>query len=354
MTMAFPRNYNDPLYASLAASMEQQFGLPSGILDAIRNHGEMTNAGRVSSAGAQTPYQFIPSTRQGMIKNYGTDPWSDPESSTKAAAQLLIENHARTGNWDDAIRMYHGGTNRANWGPQNRAYAARVGDFDNGGGMPQNSLYDGPDIPGSFDPHYVSNVTEPVPVPGDAGPSRSMSPNAPIAVHKKRGILGTIGHILGQVFMPDPHTLWAGALRDGLVNAKESQARYNSDETKATIANEMANAKLKNFLTKGEYQIAGNNVIHFPPDGGSPEVITPPTTPSEHERLIDKWRSMDDSDPAKKLIERMLLGGSSDEVLQNREAVARTRASATTGAANIRAKSQSKAPSVPQGWSVVR
>jgi hypothetical protein len=289
------------------------------------------------------------------------DAYADPESATIAAGQLLKENYGSTHSWDDAVRMYHGGTNRRNWGPQNRAYAARVGSFDEGQSMPQRSLYDGPDIPGSFDPHYVDPMSpEPprdaVPVPGDPGPSRSTTAAAPLANKKRRGILGTIGHVLGEVFMPQPDSLWAGALRVGIVNARESQANYKASAEKGELNNMLLQAKVKQLLTKGDYQVVGNNVFHFPADGGEPQIITPPQTKSEKLQLIDMWKAADDSDPAKELIRRMLLGANSDEVLENRETTARTRAGATTSAARIRAANTSKGPTVtiPEHWTVVK
>src|SRR5260370_30871144 len=105
----FPLSYRDPMYATLARTAEAKYGLPTGILDAIRLRGERSNADQISSAGAETPYPFIPSTRQGMINNYGTDPWADAPSATDAAAQLLAQNHNRAGgSWDKAIAMYSG------------------------------------------------------------------------------------------------------------------------------------------------------------------------------------------------------------------------------------------------------
>lgn len=48
--------------------------------------GKSTQSGRgtVSSAGARGPAQFIPSTRQAYIKQYGIDPWKDDRSAIKA------------------------------------------------------------------------------------------------------------------------------------------------------------------------------------------------------------------------------------------------------------------------------
>lgn len=351
-----PIRYDDPLYAELARAAEARRNLPSGLLDAIRLLGERSNANQVSEAGARTPYQVVPSTRRGIIRNYGIDPWKDAESVTEGAAALMAENIKRAGNVPDAIAMYHGGLDRNNWGPRTRAYKERVS-----GGLMGPSRYPAPYY-GGVDPlaplpgpaSIPERPTQPVPVPGDPGPSASAPTTAPIQSRKRGGILGA----LESVFMPDPDSRWAGALRDGLWNAKESQANYRASAAKQTADTAMAQAKLKNLLTKGEYQIAGNNVIHYPPDGGPPQVITPPATPGEKERLIDAWRT--ETDPkVKDLMERMLLGANADDVLAAKrgasESAARIRAGATTGAARIRAaNSGSKSVDLPPGWTVVK
>lgn len=357
MTMAFPRSYNDPLYAALAATMEQRFNLPHGILDAIRTRGEKSNADQVSSAGARTPYQFIPSTRRGMIKNYGVDPYAGPEDATIAAGQLLKENYGRFHNWDDAVMAYHGGLNRKNWGPRTTAYGARVGSIPEGDLVQEHpqmaSIYDGPDIPGSFDPHYEATKNLPVPIPGDAGPSQNVPATSPVAKKKRGGVLGAIGGLLENIFMPEPDSLYAAALRGGIWDAKANRDKYRSEAAMDEIAKQEANLKLHQMMTNGEYKVVGNNVAHFPSNGGPPEIIAPPQTPGEKERLIDRWSKMDANDPAKELIERMLLGGNSDEVLANRESTAQIRARATTGSAQIRANATGKAGAPKYEYKIV-
>lgn len=277
-----------------------------------------------------------------MIKNYGVDPYADARSATTAAGLLLREIHGRTGDWDKAVAGYHGGiaAERGHRGPQNRAYTSRVGSFENDGEQPMaGGLIE---IADSYNPHY-GEKSEPVPIPGDPGISRSVSPTSEVATKKRRGLLGSIGHALGSVFMPEADSLYAAALRGGIWDAKANQAKYKADVDRTAIDTEMANAKLKNFLTKGEYQIAGNNVVHYPPGGGAPEIIAAPATPTEKERLIDRWRSIDDSDPAKQLIDDMLRGYNSEAAQEGRENVARIRAGATTTSARIRANAPSKA-----------
>jgi gas vesicle protein len=122
-----PTSYKDPFWSSLAAQAEKKVGLPPGLLQSILIHGEKSNADQVSSAGAKTPFQIIPQTRQGIIKNYGIDPYLSPELAAEGAALLLKESLDRNkGSVPAAVREYHGGLNRKQWGPVNRAYADRV------------------------------------------------------------------------------------------------------------------------------------------------------------------------------------------------------------------------------------
>ncbi len=352
-----PIRYDDPRYAALARMAEGKYGLPSGLLDAIRTLGERSNANQVSPAGARTPYQVIPATRQGIMRNYGIDPWSSAEAATEGAAALLAENMKRAGNVKDAVAMYHGGLNRRNWGPRTQNYVARVSE---GLEMPQTPT------PRTYE-RYYSNApdplaplpdpnlapeppTQPVPIPGDPGMSASAPAASKVASKKRGGILGA----LESVFMPDPDTLWAAALRGGVWDAKSNREQYRQQAQANDINTQMAQAKLKNLLTKGEYQIAGNNVVHFPADGGEPVLISPPATQGEKERLIDAWRR--EADPqVKDLMERLLLGGNSDPALQSKERAAGIRAGATVQSARIRSaatgsKKSSTAAKPPAGF----
>lgn len=122
-----PVSYRDPLYASLDAKVEQKLGLPAGLQAAIREHGERTNADKVSSAGAKTVYQITPATRDLVLKKYGIDPYLSTENAAEVAGLLLKEGLDRNkGDVEAAVREYHGGTDKKNWGPINNAYAGRV------------------------------------------------------------------------------------------------------------------------------------------------------------------------------------------------------------------------------------
>jgi hypothetical protein len=363
--MAFgPNSFNDPLYAQLALAAEQKFGLPTGILDAVRTIGERSNANQVSPAGARTVYQFIPATRQGFIKRYGIDPWSGPEAATEAAAIHLRDDYKRTGSWDEAIARYNGGQHP---GSAAHAYASKVGDFDNGdtnmalgqSRYPQpyygaDPLAPLPDANAALAPEPVQQT---VPI-GGPGMSVAVPAASPVASRKRGGILGA----LESIFMPDPDSRWAGALRDGLTNAKESQQNYREQQAAKALDLATANAKLKQMLTKGEFQVVGNNVFHIPADGSPPEMISGPSATDDKVKLIDMWNqrhAANPNDPTLHLLEGLILGGANvPEVIAGKNAeaekIARIRAGATTEAAKIRGAQTNPQVVVPNGWSVVK
>ncbi len=127
MAGKFPESYKDPLYAQLDAGTEKKLELPIGLLSSIRTAGERTDASRVSSAGAKTPYQFIPATQKAILDKYGIDVTLSPENASEGAGLLLQESLKRSkGDVETAVRQYHGGTDTDNWGPINNAYAKRV------------------------------------------------------------------------------------------------------------------------------------------------------------------------------------------------------------------------------------
>jgi soluble lytic murein transglycosylase len=94
------------------------------------------------AVGPQTKYgraiglsQMLPATAQEMAGKLGL-PWrpdllsGKDEASAAYQARLgaayLQEGLQRTGNVRDALRYYHGGPNRALWGPKTNAYADQV------------------------------------------------------------------------------------------------------------------------------------------------------------------------------------------------------------------------------------
>lgn len=125
--MATPNSYKDPYWSGLAAATEAKLGLPEGLLAAVVTKGERSNADQVSEAGARTPFQIIPATRKAAIDKYGVDPYLSPENAAEVAGLLLKESLDRNkGDKALAVAEYHGGTDRANWGPRTRSYVARV------------------------------------------------------------------------------------------------------------------------------------------------------------------------------------------------------------------------------------
>lgn len=122
-----PNSYKDPYWTQLASATESKIGLPDGLLTAIVTKGERSNADQVSEAGAKTPFQIIPSTRKAAIEKFGIDPYLSPENAAEVAGLLLKDSLQRNkGDVVAAVSEYHGGTDRANWGPRTRSYVARV------------------------------------------------------------------------------------------------------------------------------------------------------------------------------------------------------------------------------------
>lgn len=355
-------SFRDPGYDDIEARVAAQLGIPVEALRAVRVGGERTNANRVSPAGARSVYQVMPATRRGLQRQYGVDAWSSPNNAAMAAGHLLQDNFTQAGNWPDAVRMYHGGPDRRHWGPINRAYAARTAPMLAGiGGV---TPTDGATIPAdeeirdSYDPRYAESPMDQTPEPAKVpDPGTALQPiAAAAAVPRHRG--GLLG-LLGRIAMPEPGSLWAGALRDGLVNARQSQTNYQQTqadqaaarETRAT-AQQAAELTLKQHLTNGTYAVAGNGALHTRPDG-SAEIIQAPAQPGENERLIQLWQHTPAGSPLRALIERAIRGAQySPEVIAEqgaqRERAARAAAGSRAAAAATTAQRHSYAP--PAGF----
>lgn len=141
---AFPQSYKDPAWNQYEANAEAHYNLPSGTLAGIRLRGERSNNDQVSSAGARTVYQIIPSTAAGIQKNYGFNPYSSPQNAAMGAAAMLAEGRKRTGSMAGAVQQYIGGVDPSQYGPQTANYMQRVlGGVSDAGGL-QNP----------FDPSY--------------------------------------------------------------------------------------------------------------------------------------------------------------------------------------------------------
>lgn len=109
-------------YNALIDSASAKYGVPANLLAAQIQAESSGNPLAVSPQGAQGLMQLIPATQKSLGV---TNPY-DPAQSIDAGARLDAENYRATKNWPDAMRMYHGGTDRANWGPKTQAYAEKV------------------------------------------------------------------------------------------------------------------------------------------------------------------------------------------------------------------------------------
>jgi hypothetical protein len=143
----FPKSYKDPAYDFVEQQAAAKVGVPVELLRAVRLAGEKTDADKISSAGARTPYQFIPPTRKGILEKYGVDAWSTPLNAATAAAYHLKESLDKGLSNEDALREYHGGPDRNKWGKVNDAYAARTMAFL--GGAPASGTTAGVQLAGA-------------------------------------------------------------------------------------------------------------------------------------------------------------------------------------------------------------
>lgn len=93
------------------------------------------NGNAVSSAGAMGSTQMLPGTAGEMAKKLGLAFRPDLLKGTSAQAlkyqralgeAYLREGLEKTGNLRDALHYYHGGPDRAQWGPKTRAYSTAI------------------------------------------------------------------------------------------------------------------------------------------------------------------------------------------------------------------------------------
>lgn len=102
--------HNDPVLDRFAEEVEDRYGLPPGVLVAIKNAGEMTqnNGGDwgVSGKGAKGVMQFMPAS----VSAFPHDP-SDPFANIDAAGKIMADKlKSSKGNVWAAVAMYNGGT----------------------------------------------------------------------------------------------------------------------------------------------------------------------------------------------------------------------------------------------------
>lgn len=109
-------------YDQLIRAASAKYGIPVNLLTAQMQAESSGNPNAVSPVGAQGLMQIMPANQQ----HYGISKPFDPAQSIDAGAHLDADNYKATGNWPDALKMYHGGTNQANWGPKTQSYAQNI------------------------------------------------------------------------------------------------------------------------------------------------------------------------------------------------------------------------------------
>ncbi len=93
-----------------AATIEQRYGLPGGLINALKNAGEKSGSTAVSPAGARGVMQFMPEN----LKKYGVTDATDPAQMIDAAGRYLRDTMKQYGgNVDAVIADYNGGPRQA-------------------------------------------------------------------------------------------------------------------------------------------------------------------------------------------------------------------------------------------------
>lgn len=113
-------------YDSIFDEAGRTYNVDPGLLQAMAQVESGYNPDAVNpSSGASGIMQFMPQTARALGV---ADPF-DPKQAIHGAAKLMRENLDRYGNPEDAVLAYHGGTNKANWGPKTHRYLERVANF---------------------------------------------------------------------------------------------------------------------------------------------------------------------------------------------------------------------------------
>ncbi|MCW5141056.1 lytic transglycosylase domain-containing protein [Burkholderia cenocepacia] len=109
-------------YSTIIDAAGRKWNVDPRLISSIVHIESRGNPRAVSEVGAQGLTQLMPATQKALgVK----DPF-DPVQAINGAAQLLRENLNRYGNVQDAVLAYHGGTDRANWGPKTQSYLQKV------------------------------------------------------------------------------------------------------------------------------------------------------------------------------------------------------------------------------------
>lgn len=102
--------YDAPELNEYAALIEQRYGLPGGLINALKNAGEKSNSTQISPAGASGVMQFMPEN----LRKYGVADATDPVQMIDAAGRYLRDTMRQYGgNVDAVIADYNGGPRQA-------------------------------------------------------------------------------------------------------------------------------------------------------------------------------------------------------------------------------------------------
>jgi hypothetical protein len=129
--------HNDPRLDAFANEVEARYGLPFGVVEALKNAGERTpraaTGWATSPKGAQGVMQFMPATRKAYEHNVD-DPFESIDAAGRYMADLMRQYD---GNAMAAIAHYNGGTRagravaRGQQAPaaETRAYLQRISTY---------------------------------------------------------------------------------------------------------------------------------------------------------------------------------------------------------------------------------
>lgn len=151
---------------------EKEIGAPPGLLLAQMEQESGFNPNAVSHRGAMGLAQVMPSTLRSLEKRFGRklDPFNQADA-VLMQKEVMRENHAHFGSWDDALRAYNGGWDRSRWGnKETRGYVPAI----------HSKMERGPRVPMSDDAiaaRRAVGVAPPVVAPVERAPK----PDAPVA-----------------------------------------------------------------------------------------------------------------------------------------------------------------------------
>ena len=159
-----------------------RYGLPPNLLVAQAGVESGFRPGAVSPAGAQGVLQLMPATARAL----GVQDPMNPQQNIDGGARLMQQDlQASHGNVRQALRLYHGGTDPANWGPKTEAYVDKVTKTMNAGNAPVTVQ----DLDKLYGGSSASSVT--------SAPVGSQTPAAPSAAPAASVTVGDLDKLYG-------------------------------------------------------------------------------------------------------------------------------------------------------------